>query len=116
MGKYYGPSVAWAAEKGIIVGYGNGLFGAEDSITREQMAAMLANYIKVRNIKAHAVKPETVKYADDSQISSWAKDSVYKMQVHGLIGGRPGNIYDPKSIATRAEVAQVLLNYANGVN
>ncbi|NLT95511.1 MAG: S-layer homology domain-containing protein [Clostridia bacterium] len=115
MSKYYGPSVAWAAEKGIIVGYGNGLFGAEDSITREQMAAMLANYIKVRNIKLYAVKLETVQYADDSQINPWAKDSVYQMQIHGLMGGRPGNIYDPKSIATRAEVAQVLLNYENGI-
>ncbi|MDD4402344.1 MAG: S-layer homology domain-containing protein [Desulfitobacteriaceae bacterium] len=115
MSKYYGASVVWAADKGIITGYGNGLFGAEDSITREQIAAMLTNYIRIRNIKIDAAKPEAVNYADDSEISSWAKNSVYIMQVHGLIGGRPSNLYDPKSIATRAEVAQVFLNYANAV-
>lgn len=113
MSKYYGPSVAWASENGIIAGYGNKLFGAEDRITREQMAAMLANYIRIKNIDISAVQSETVHYADDSQISPWAKDSVYIMQIHGLMGGRPGNLYGPKSIASRAEVAQVFLNYAN---
>lgn len=115
MSKYYGPSVVWAAETGIITGYGNGRFGAEDGISREQMAAMLANYIRIRNVQVAAARPEVVKYSDDSQICSWARDSVYKMQVYSLIGGRPGSLYDPKNIATRAEVTQVLINYDKAV-
>jgi hypothetical protein len=105
--------VAWASENGIIAGYGNGLFGPEDSLTREQMAVMMANYIRVRNIRIAAVLPEAVNYADDSQISLWAKDSVYMMQVCGLMVGGSGNLYAPRSIATRAAAAQVFLNFTN---
>lgn len=113
MGKYYGAAAAWASENGIAAGHGNGLFAPEDSITREQMAVMLDNYIRIRNIKLAAARPEAVQYADDSQISSWARDAVYMMQAYGLMVGGSGNLFEPGNITTRAAAAQVFMNFVN---
>lgn len=115
MSKYYGPATAWAYKNGIVGGYGNSLFGPEDSITREQMAVILANYIRIKHIKISIVSPKTAKYADDSQISLWAKDSIYTMKAYGLMIGRSGYIYAPKGIATRAEAAQAIFNLINAI-
>jgi hypothetical protein len=111
MGKYYGAAAAWASENGRAAGHGNGLFAPEDSITREQTAVMLANYIRIRNIELAAVRPEAVYYADDSQISLWAREAVYKMQSCGLMTGGSGNLFEPGNITTRAAAAKVFLNF-----
>lgn len=46
--QYYTQGIAWAAEKGIVAGYGNGLFGPDDPIAREQLAVMLYRYEQTR--------------------------------------------------------------------
>jgi len=42
-GTYYAKAVAWAQRKGIVAGYGNGMYGPEDSFTREQLVTLLCN-------------------------------------------------------------------------
>lgn len=53
---------------------------------------------------------EYVPFADDSSISSWAKDAVAAMKQYGLITGVGNNTYDPLNTANRASVAQILKN------
>jgi hypothetical protein len=108
---WYAPPVAWAVNNRIDPGYGGGLFGPEDPITREQMAVMLANYVRYRQIYLYTENKAA--FSDEGSISTWALDSVLFIQAAGIINGRPGNIFDPQGTATRAEVAAIFTNYIN---
>jgi len=105
-GTWYEKAVYWAAGKGIVSGYGNGLFGAEDNISREQLAFMLWRY---------AGSPESDHsldhFADQEQISSYAQQALAWANANGILGGKGNSVLDPKGDATRAEVAQMLMNF-----
>ncbi|ULO05488.1 choice-of-anchor I family protein [Paenibacillus sp. 19GGS1-52] len=108
--KYYSPYIAWAAANGILQGIGNNSFAPDKAVTREELAVLLNNYLKYLNQKLEGTTP-IAKFADNEQISSWASEAVANIQAFGLISGKPGNLYDPKGTATRAEVSTVLKKY-----
>ena len=102
---YYADAVAWASENNIVTGYSRTRFGSNDPVSREQIAAILWRY---------AGSPEVgvaQDFADERQISSYAVDAVDWARQNGVISGRPGNRFDPKANATRAEVATILRNF-----
>jgi uncharacterized repeat protein (TIGR02543 family) len=106
-GLWYSDAVMWAAANGIVSGYGNGLFGPEDNITREQMAVIIINYQKFSG----KIPPDIVmdrEFSDWNDISDWAKDAVNRLTIQGIISGKPGNLFDPQGETTRAEFAAVL--------
>jgi len=107
--EWYADAVKWAAANGIASGYGNGIFGAGDNINREQMAVMLANYIKYKGFEMPA--GQTAAFNDESEISVWAIDGIRLLQSAGVIGGKPGGLLDPKGNATRAEAATMLMRF-----
>ncbi len=111
---WYAPYVGWAAEAGIINGYGNGIFGPDDEITREQMALIIAKYAGYTGLELNK-ENEAVVFPDSSTISLWAKDAVEMVQEAGIIKGTPGNGFNPKGSATRAEVAAVLKGFIRNV-
>ena len=107
---YYAPYVNWAAQNGIVEGVTATTFAPDTNINREQMAVIMANYAK----KLGYDLPKTlqaVTFADNAQISSWAKNAVRAMQQAGILAGKNGNKFDPKGTATRAEVATVLRRF-----
>jgi hypothetical protein len=108
-GAWYAPAVEWAADAGIVSGYGSGLFGPEDNITREQMALMLMNYVTYKGYELPA--GQTTAFNDEANISSWAYDAVKRVQAAGIIVGKPGNVFDPQGTATRAEVATIFAQF-----
>ena len=105
---WYAPAVEWAAEMGIVAGSG-GRFMPGDEITREQMAVMLANYARHKQYALPA--GEAAAFGDEASIAPWARDAVKTIQAAGIIGGKPGNLYDPQGMATRAEVAAVFARF-----
>jgi hypothetical protein len=105
----YGPAIAWATEKGIVVGVGNGLFAPEMVTSREQMAVILYNYMKYKGITLPEVQSKI--FADGSSISSWAADAVYSMTRYGILNGGSNNMYDPQGKAQRASVATMIMNF-----
>ena len=106
-GKYYSGAVRWASEVGIVNGVGKGKFAPDAPITREQLCRMIVLYSIYCDVDIY--KGEKVYYfEDDAAISDWAWEAVYICQANGLVKGKPGNIFDPKGKATRAEVARVL--------
>ncbi|NLD49600.1 MAG: S-layer homology domain-containing protein, partial [Clostridiaceae bacterium] len=111
---WYGATVAWANDKGILSGYGDGVFAPNEFITREQMAVMLNNYLKYKGITLPSNESIT-SFADIEQVSVWAKDSVTEMKRMGLIQGSGNNNYLPKATANRASVAQIFMNVINAV-
>jgi len=109
-GTWYYNAVKWAAANGIVKGYGNGKFGPADNITREQLATILDNYAVFARLDLPAVK-EYQAFADDKSIAGYAGGAVERLFKAGVISGKPGNIFDPKGKATRAEVASMLTRY-----
>ena len=107
---YYAPYVNWAAQNGIMEGVTATTFAPDTNINREQMAVIMKNYAA----KLGYDLPQTLKavtFADNTQISSWAKDAVKSMQQAGILAGKNENKFDPKGTATRAEVATVLRRF-----
>jgi len=113
-GQWYTSAVEWAADMGIVNGYGNSLFGSNDEITREQMAVMLNNYIDFKGITLPIVRTPSA-FADETELSSWAADAVKAIQTAGIISGRQGNMFAPKATATRAEVATIFARFIEAV-
>lgn len=108
-GKWYAEGIAWAAEKGIITGYGNGKFGPDDNITREQLAVMLWRYAG-----SPAAGGGKLSFTDAGKVSSWALDAMDWATEKDVIHGKGGGVLDPGGQATRAETAQMLKNYLEG--
>ena len=102
---YYADAVAWAAETGIVSGYGNGLFGSNDSVSREQIATILWRYAGSPSAGAGQ------DFADESTIAVYAADAVDWARANGIVNGKEGNRFDPQGSATRAQVATILRNY-----
>ena len=92
---YYAPYVNWAAQNGIVEGVTATTFAPDTNINREQMAVIMANYAK----KLGYDLPKTlqaVTFADNAQISSWAKNEVGAMQQAGILAGKANNRFNPK--------------------
>ena len=110
-GQWYAPAVKWAAENGIVNGMTADIFAPDEKITREQMCTMLIRFIE--NYKGITLEKKNDKkiFADDAEISSWAKDAVYKCQVGGLVSGVSATRFAPKSNANRASVATIMARF-----
>lgn len=104
-GSWYASAANWAAASGIVSGYGNGRFGGEDSVTRQDMATILWRYA------GSPAAPNSRDFADEASIARYAATAVGWARANGIISGKPGNRFDPRGLATRAEAATVLQNY-----
>lgn len=109
-GKYYLPYIAWAYEKGIVLGVGNHLFAPERAVTREEMALILHNYAKTTRHTMPAIR-EAITFADSFEIGRSYRDAVQAMQQAGIMAGDQNNKFHPQAKATRAEVAAMLHQY-----
>ena len=113
-GAWYADAVNWAAKNNIVGGYGDGLFGPDDNITREQMAAILYRYAQFKEYGVSA-KGDLSGFADLSELSAWAEESMAWAVGAGLLGGKGDGVLDPAGTATRAEVAQILMNFCENI-
>ena len=111
-GSWYEAAVNWAAAGQIINGYEGKLFGPEDSVTREQLAAILYRYEQFKNrVDQDLLDTDLLNFDDAGLVSSWAVDAM-KWAVGGqLIQGRTAVTLSPAGSATRAEVATILMRY-----
>jgi hypothetical protein len=105
--EYYTKAVTWAAGEGIVEGYGDEIFRPDFDITRQELAAVLLRLANHKGLKLPAVREYTA-FADDTNISGYAREAVETLYEAGIISGKPGNIFDPKGTATRAEAAAIL--------
>jgi hypothetical protein len=99
------PSIAQALEAKIIRGYEDGTFRSTASITRSELAVMIARAAGVDLTTASFTG-----FADDSQIPAWAKDEVAAVKKLGIVSGRNGNLFAPNETATRAEAVTIIMN------
>lgn len=104
--QWYAPAVAWASARGIAGGYGNGRFGPDDFITREQLAVMLWRYAGTPTVTGQALPFEDAGKANGYGLAAlrWAVET-------GILNGKGNGILDPQGLATRAQAAQMLMNF-----
>ncbi len=113
---WYGPYVEWAAQEGIVLGYGNNVFGPTDSVTREQMAEIMYKYAQWAGYSITVDNPEWMdRYSDTAKISGWAEEAVIWSVSTGLIKGMSPTTIDPLGNATRAQVAQIIQNFCDKI-
>ena len=103
-------AVQWASSKGIVTGYADGSFKPNNYITREQLAVMLYRYAG-----SPAVSSTDLRFNDASLVGGYAQAAMAWATQNGVINGKGGNMLDPKGQATRAQVAQMLLNYMSNI-
>lgn len=117
-GRYYDvPADAWyfnvvnkATDIGIIAGYSSTSFGPQDSITREQIAAIISRAMQLKD-KGSVAKAESnlVQFADQGAISDWARGGVEFAVENQIVMGRGNAQFAPLATATRAEAAAMIL-------
>ena len=105
-GSWYTEAVRWAASQGIVGGYGNGTFGPNDPITREQLAVMLW-----RHSGSPAATNKELHFNDESEISGYALEALRWAVENGILNGYSDGRLGPQGQATRAQVAQMLQNF-----
>ena len=112
---WYFNAIKWAARERIALGFGDGTFGPDEYVTREQMAAFIYRYAEYTETEI-PVSIEYADFADQDAISDWAIDAVKALFRAEIIQGRENNRYDPKGSATRAEFAAVLHRFLTKVD
>ncbi len=109
-GSWYADAVAWANANGIVEGYGNGKFGPDDSITREQLAAILYRFAKAQGYDVSQTA-DLSGYGDAGQVDGWAQQAMAWACGTGLIQGDEQHNLLPGQGATRAQVAAILMRF-----
>jgi hypothetical protein len=111
IGAWAQKAVAQAVQSGIINGYEDGSFRPSATMTRSEMAAMIANALKL-SIEVNA----STQFADDKDIPVWAKGAVAALKETGIVEGTGTNKFNPSAPTTRAEAVIVLLNMLQQIN
>lgn len=112
---YCAPYIAWAVKNGIVKGYDDKTFGPGKELTREQIAEILYRYAVYTGKGPQGEWAVELRYADAKEISSWAINGTMFSQKNNIVLGKPGNLFDPKAPATRAQVAAVLHRYSSNI-
>ena len=112
---WYADAVNWAAARGIVKGYDTGAFGPEDSVTREQLAAILYRYAQAKGYDTTQGGMAVREFSDSASISDWAQEAMAWAVNAQVLSGKGNGVLDPQGTATRAEVAQMLMNFGEHV-
>lgn len=111
---YYAEAVRWAASEGIVDGYEDGTFGPDKTVTREQMATILYRYAQEKQYDVSG-RNDLSAFADAARVSAYAKEAMQWAVDAGLISGIGDNLV-PQNGANRAQVATMLMRFAENVN
>jgi len=95
--------ISTAVANGIVTGYSDATFGTGDFITREQMAVMIVKAAKLTAVIGGK------DFADNTQISSWAREAITVATTNGIFSGYQDNTFKPQGYATRAEAVTVVV-------
>ena len=102
---WYAAAVSWATQKRLVNGYGNGCFGPEDAVTREQFITVLYRFSgRCRE------EGSLGDFRDGAQVSGYAADAMVWAVNHGIVQGDSAGRLNPGSPATRAEIAKMLMS------
>lgn len=104
---YYYPAAQWALEKNIVI-LNNGKFMGNDEVTRAEVAKMLSKFVDVMGLEFNTVNTQL---KDIENLDQETKSAIEKVVKLGIMKGRADGNFDPKATITRAEAAQILMNF-----
>lgn len=111
---WYQDALSWAVEKGYVNGLSDTRFGPDAPITRQQAMAILFRLNggqRGTELTLTGIYEQT--FADSTTIASWAKDATWWAVYHELVSGVGGSRIAPEANASRAQIAAILLRYAD---
>jgi hypothetical protein len=111
---WYSNAVKWAVDNGVVLGYGNGKFGPDDQVTKEQAAAIIYRIQQSTGLAPVDILMDR-EYPDWDKISDWAKSPVNALTMQGVFRDIPGDEFRPQDAATRAEIACILYRYLTSI-
>lgn len=115
-GTWYTEAVRWASAAGIVDGYGDGAFGPDDAVTREQLAAMLYRYAQFRDYDVSVGEYANIlSYSDAQNVSEWALSAMQWACGAGIVNGCASQL-NPQNDATRVEIAAMLMRFGELYN
>ncbi|COJ09374.1 S-layer homology domain-containing protein [Bacillus cereus] len=106
-GHMFEKKIRALAKAGLVSGYGEGKYGPDDVLTREQMAQVLTNAFKFKSTK-------TTSFTDIDK-NSWALKAISALEENGVTIGTGGKLYSPYAHVTREQYSQFLYNSINAV-
>lgn len=112
-GQWCSEAIRWATSEGVVTGYGNGLFGTNDPITREQLATMLWRYAQTEGYDVSIGEDTNIlSYTDVADLSEYAIPAMQWAVGAGIINGTgDGSTLTPQGQATRAQAAVMLMRF-----
>ncbi len=109
---WYGQAVAWAANEGIASGTSAETFSPNAAVTREQLAALLCNFVAQQGMDTTA-RSDLSNFDDAAAVSDWAQDAVSWAHAEGLLAGTSATTLSPQGEATRAQLAAMLVRFSD---
>ncbi len=107
---YYYHQLAWAVSIGVVSP--SKTFNPNGEISREQVCAMLDRYLAYTGIDTTDIGSNFGEpFSDDQEISSWAKDAVYRMRSLGVVNGVGENRFNPKGSSDRSVACTMMVNF-----
>ncbi len=113
-GQWYTEAIAWAAENDIVLGYGNGSFGPDDNITRQQLAAILYRYAKYKGYDLTAEK-DIDHFVDADKIGAWAYEALTWAYNKNIVQGVGNDTMLPGANAQRSEIAAMIMRFCENI-
>ena len=112
---YYASAVGWAQANAIVTGVSDTAFAPDSAVTREQIAVILYRYASFKGYDVSAIESLTDRFTDAEAVSTYAKTAMQWAVGSGLIQGDTGAALRPRSSATRAEVAAILMRFCETI-
>ena len=109
--RWYTAAAYWAVTEGIVQGTAPNTFSPYENITRQQMCVMLMRFADTLGMSFERTDQSFV-FDDDNRIQNYARQAVYTCREYGIIGGMTDTTFDPRSSATRAQVANMFMNFS----
>lgn len=107
---WYADAIKWANDSGVVNGIGENKFAPNDTVTREQLATILARYSAYKGLDDGA-RADLTAYADNDKISQYAIDPMQWAVQNDIIRGMTATTLSPVGTATRAEIATMINRY-----
>lgn len=109
-GQWYSTAIAWARQSGVVNGVSETAFGLGKALSRQEIATMLYNYLKVFEYLDDNIKPDDLSgFGDGTKVADWADEAVKWMVGAELINGFDDGTLRPGDTATRAQAAKLII-------
>jgi len=114
-GAWYDKAVCWAEYYDIVNGVSATSFRPDDPVSREQLVTIIYRFAKGAGLD-QGQRKDLSGYTDGAKVSAWAKDSMEWAVAAGIINGTSSTTLSPGGSASRAEIAAILMRFANLLN